>query len=218
MSLIIRAEKRTIFGKNASRRIRSKGKIPAILYGTEIENVPLIVDKKDIFKVVKSETGENTIFKIVFDSEEKDAMIKEIQKDPTTDELLHADLIHISLDRPIRLSVPVIARGEAVGVKAEGGFVDFITREIEIECLPRDIPEHIEIDISPLHLNQSLKVQDIRAPEGVRIISDPSLVIVHIEPPAVEEVKVGVEEEVISVEKEPEIIKKGKAEEEEEKE
>jgi len=219
MSLIIKSEKREIFGKNASRRLRKEGRLPAVLYGENEGNVHLILGKKDIFNILKLETKENTIFKIVFNSEERDVMIKELQIDPTTDELLHVDLVQIAMDRAIRVSVPIVPMGEAIGVKAEGGFVDFITREVEIECLPKDIPEHITIDISPLHLNQSIKVGDVAPPQGVKFISDPSVVLLLIEVPHKEEAEVKPPEEVVVAEaKEPEVIKKERAEKEEEKE
>lgn len=220
MGFRIKAEKRETFGKNASRRIRNDGKIPAILYGEGTLNIPLVLAKKDIFQILKSETRENTIFKVVFDSETRDTMIKELQRDPTTDELLHADLIQIAMDKALRVSVPIVPKGEAIGVKTEGGFLDFMTREVEIECLPGNIPEHIEIDISGLHLHQSLKVGDVAPLEGVRVISDPSTVLVLVEVPhKEEEVEVKeVEEEIVTEEKEPEVIKKERVEEKEEKE
>ncbi len=221
MSFKIKGDKRELFGKNASRRMRKEGKIPVILYGPDIENAPLILERKDVFMILKSESGENTVFKVSFDSKTIDTMIKEIQRDPVTDEILHADLIQIAMDKAIRVSVPIVSVGEAVGVKAEGGFVDFVTREIEIECLPADIPDHIEIDVSDLHMNQSLQVEDITPPEGVEIISEPSTVIVHIEAPMAEEEVVEEEveeEEIIGEEEEPEVIKKEKEKEEEEEE
>lgn len=215
MSFMIKAEKRENFGKNVSRRMRIKGKIPVILYGPDIVNVPLTLEKKDIFMILKSESGENTVFKVSFDSETRNAMIKEIQKDPVTDEILHADIIQIVMDKAIRVAVPIVPVGEAVGVKAEGGFVDFVTREIEIECFPKDIPDNIEIDISSLHINQSIKVEDVFPPEGVEIVSDPNTVIVHIKVPVVEE-EVVEEEEIIGEGEEPEVIKKEKVEEDKE--
>lgn len=218
MSVTIKAERREIFGKNASRRLRREGKIPAVLYGSFEINVPLILRKKDVFGVLKSETGENTIFKVSYNSETRDAMIKELQRDPVTDEILHADFIQIMMDKTVRVSVPIVAVGEAVGVKTEGGFLDFITREIEMECLPKDIPEHIEVDISGLHLRQSLKVEDINLPEEIMVISDPDAILVLVEAPLKEEEIEEEEEEVISEEEEPEVIKKEKVEEEKEEE
>lgn len=219
MSITVKAERREIFGKNASRRIRRNDMIPAILYGKNEASVPLTLKKKDIFEILKSETGENTVFKVSFDTETKNIMIKELQSDPVTDEILHADLIQIAMDEAIRVSVPVIAVGEAVGVKGEGGFVDFHTRELDIECLPKDIPEHIEIDISNLHLRQSFKAGDITLQEDIKFLSDPDAILVLIEVPAKEEeieVEEEEEEEVIAEGEEPEVIKKEKEKEVEE--
>ena len=219
MGFIIKAEKRAVFGKGGSRRLRKEGMIPTILYGGRDTNVPLALKKKDIFKVLKSEAGENTIFQVSFDSEKRNAMIKELQRDPVTDEILHADLIQIVMDKTIRVSVPVVSVGEAVGVKAEGGFVDFITREVEIECLPKDIPEYIEVDISSLHVHQSVKVDDVKPPEGVEIITEKDTVLILIGVPTKEEiVEEEKEEEVIAEEEEPEVVKKEKEEVEGEKE
>lgn len=215
MSFKIKAEKRGAFGKNASRRLRREGMMPAVLYGADRANVPLTLKKKDIFTILMSESRERTIFQISYDSELKNVMIKELQRNPVTDEILHADFIQIAMDRAIRVSIPVITVGEAVGVKTEGGFVELITREVEIECLPKNIPERMEVDISNLHLRQSLKVGDLTAPEGVKLISHPDTLLVLIEAPSKEEeVAVEAKEEVVAVPAEPEVIKKERAEEE----
>jgi large subunit ribosomal protein L25 len=213
MEIKIKGEKRDIFGKNASRRLRREGKIPAVLYGARSENVSLALDKKDLFQILRSESGENTIFKISYNSTTKDVMIKDLQMDPANDELLHVDLIMIAMDKEIRVTVPIVLMGEAIGVKAEGGFVDFVTREIEIECLPRAIPEHIEVDISALHLHQSVKIEEIALPKGAKWISEPETVIALIHPQAKEEAVVKEaeeEEEVFAEGEEPEVIKKEK--------
>lgn len=216
MSFTIKAEKRDAFGKNASRRMRRQGKIPAILYGEGSLSVPLALAKKDVIMILKSEAGENTIFKVSYDSKAQDAMFKELQIDSISDELLHADLIHISMDKAIRVAVPIQLLGDPVGAKTEGGFVDFITREVEIECLPRDIPEHIKVDISALHLHQSLKMSEIAPPEGVKFISDPSTVVVLIGVPhKEEEVVKPAEEAAVAEPTEPEVIKRERAEKEE---
>jgi len=217
MSLAFNAEKRDIFGKNASRRLRREGKVPAVLYGAGIENVPLSLSKKDIFTVMKTETRENTIFKVNYDAVSQDVMIKEIQKNPATDELFHVDLVQILMDRVIRIAVPLQLTGEAVGVKTEGGFVDFVTREIDVECLPSNIPELIPVEISGLHLHQSLKVSDLVPPPGVKFMEEPGTVIVLIQVPHAEEVEAKPVEEAAAEEiKEPEVIKKERAEKEEE--
>ncbi|MGB9765258.1 MAG: 50S ribosomal protein L25 [Candidatus Saccharicenans sp.] len=216
MTLVIKAEKRTELGKNASGRLRRQGFIPAILYGEKVENIPLILKKKDLIGILKSETGENTIFRVVFDSEERDVMIKEVQINPINDELLHADLIQISMDKPVRVSVPVELTGEAIGVKTEGGIVDFLLRELSIECLPRDIPEAIKVDISNLHIHQSFKVQNLEVPAGIKILHDPGAAIVVISSVAEEAAPAPAEEVVEAAEvKEPEVIKKERKKEEE---
>jgi len=222
MSLVIKSEKRDSFGKNASRRIRKGGLIPVILYGEGGGNVPLVVSKKDIVKILKSESGENTIFRIAFDSEETDVMIKALQLDSTTDELLHADLIKIVMDKEIRVQVPIELVGEAIGVKSEGGFVDFMAREVEIECLPGNIPDHLTIDISELHLHQAVKAAEVVTPEGVKLLTDPAAVIVMVQVPHEEKVEAKPEEEAAAEAAataepaEPEVIKKERAPKEEE--
>jgi large subunit ribosomal protein L25 len=215
MSLTITAEKREALGKNASYRVRRQGRVPAVLYGEGLGTMALSLDKKDIISILKSDTGENTLFKVGLDGETWDAMIKALQVDPVSDELLHVDLIQISMDKAVHVSIPVEHTGEAVGVKAEGGFVDFVTRELEVECLPKDIPEQITIDISGLHLHQSIKVSDLVPPSGVKIITEPNTVLVLIQVPheeKVEEKKEG--EEVAAAPEEaaePEVIKKERA-------
>jgi large subunit ribosomal protein L25 len=217
MSLTIKAEKRDAFGKNVSRRLRKEGKMPAILYGEGTASVPLTLTKKDVIVILKSESGENTIFKVAFDSKLRDAMIKELQINPVTDELVHADLIQISMDKAIRVNVPVVLQGEPIGVKTEGGFVDFMARELEIECLPKDIPDQIKVEISELRLHQSLKISDVAPPEGVKFIGDPAAVVVLIGVPHKEEEVVKPVEEVAAAEPaEPEVIKKERPEKEEE--
>ena len=222
MSLIIKGEKRSRFGKNASRKLRREGKVPAILYGKGEPGIPLALDKKEIFEILRSETGENTLFKTSFDSGSWDTMIKDVQVDPVSDEILHVDLIQIAMDKAIRVSIPVVVTGEAVGVRTEGGFIDLITREIEVECFPKDIPEHIEVNVSGLHLHQSIKIEEMTPLPNVEIVSDPHAVVVLIEAPTKEEVVAAEEEkeeevEVMAEEEEPEVIKKEKVEEEEEK-
>ena len=216
MNIVVKTEKRQGLGTNASRRLRAQGFVPAVLYGESMESTPLVLNKKDIVQIMRLETGENTIFKVAVDAEAYDAMIKDLQVNPATDELLHVDLIRISMDKPIRVAVPVVHRGEPVGVKTEGGFVDFVTREIEIECLPREIPESLEIDIAELHINQSFKVQGMAIPAGVKVLTDPNTVLVLISMPHKEEEPFPGEKpegEVAAEEpKEPEVIKKERAE------
>jgi large subunit ribosomal protein L25 len=218
MNIVVKTEKRQGLGSNAARRLRAQGFVPAVLYGESMATIPLVLNKKDIVQILRLESGENTIFKIAVDADAYDAMIKELQIDPATDELLHVDLIRISMDKPIKVTVPVVHRGEPVGVKTEGGFVDFVTREVEVECLPRDIPESLSIDISELHIQQSFKVGSMAVPDGVKVLTDPGTVLVLISLPHKEEEFPGEkpEGEVAAEEpKEPEVIKKERAEKEE---
>jgi len=217
MNIVVKSEKRQGLGSNAARRLRAQGFIPAVLYGESMESQPLVLSKKDIIQILRLESGENTIFKVAVDADLYDAMIKDLQVDPSTDELLHADLIRISMDKPVRITVPVVHRGEPVGVKTEGGFIDFITREVEVECLPRDIPESLSIDISELHINQSFKAENMAVPAGVRLITEPETVLVLVSMPHKEEEFPGEkpEEAVAEEPKEPEVIKKERAEKEE---
>jgi large subunit ribosomal protein L25 len=217
MDTVIKSEKRQGLGKNAARRLRAQGFVPAVLYGESMDSVPLVLNKKDVVRILKLESGENTIFRVGFDAEEYDAMIRELQVEPATDELLHVDLIRIAMDKPIRVTVPIVHRGDPVGVKAEGGFIDFVTREVDVECLPRDIPESIEIDISGLHIQQVFKVENVTAPAGVRILTEPGTALVLISVPHKEEEFPGEkpEEAVAEEAKEPEVIKKERVEKEE---
>ncbi|HZX10736.1 MAG TPA: 50S ribosomal protein L25 [Acidobacteriota bacterium] len=220
MTMTVKAEARESVGKNAARRIRSEGRVPAILYGPKTKNIPLVLSKQDIFSILKSERGENTIFKVAFDSKKKNVMIKDYQLDVISDELLHVDLIEIAMREVIEVTVQIVLTGEAVGVKSEGGFVDFQNREVEIKCLPKDIPDQIKVDISDLHLNQSIKIEDLEPPENVEFITDPKTVIAHVMLPEEEEIEEEeIEEELIAEGEEPEVIgeEKEEAEEEEEK-
>jgi large subunit ribosomal protein L25 len=223
MSLVISSEKRDAFGKNASYRIRQSGKLPAILYGEGVASVPLVLAKKDVIQILKSELGLNTLFRVALGAEERDVMIKDVQIDPTTDEVLHADLIQIAMDKVIRVQVPIELLGEAVGVKTEGGFIDFMTRELAIECLPARIPESFTVDVTELHIHQSLKASDIPLAEGIKLITDPGTVIALVQVPHEEKVEAApVEEGVEGVEgaapAEPEVIKKERAEKDKEEE
>jgi large subunit ribosomal protein L25 len=220
MSLVIRTEKRDAFGKNASYRIRRTGRIPAILYGEGQASLPLVLNKKDVIQILKSELALNTLFKVAFGTEERDVMIKDVQIDPTTDEVLHADLILIAMDKIIRVPVPIELVGEAYGVKTEGGFIDFMTRDLIIECLPARIPERFAVDVTGLHLHQSIKASEVVLPEGIKLITEPGAVIALVQMPHEEKVEAAVVEEgaEAAAPAEPEVIKKERVEKAEEKE
>ena len=221
MDATLQAERRDGRGKNEARRLRASGRIPAVVYGVEKgKAVEVAVDPKVLSRILHSESGVNTLIGLELDGGNTRVMVKEYQLDPIDHKLLHADFYQVAMDKTVTLTVPIMLKGEAKGVKQQGGLVDFVSREIEIEVLPGDIPEHIDIDVSELMLNQGIRVRDLQT-EGAKWkpISDGDLMIVHVVAPKAEEPAPGaVEAAVPAAPVEPEVIKKGKTEKEEEKE
>ncbi len=210
--ILIEAKRRAPGGKNANRRLRTAGLIPAVLYGRGREPVPLSVEPKAVVDILYSESGQNTIFSLSVDGgEQTNAMVKEYQLDPVRGRLIHTDFVQIAMDRLLEVSVNVELVGEAEGVKA-GGLLDFVTRAIDLECLPADIPDSIKVDVGHLKINDYVRVKNIEFGPKIKVLTDPEVVIVTISPP--------LKEEVVPVEAapaeaaEPEVIKKGKATEE----
>lgn len=222
MDLTLQAEKRETKGKNAARRLRAAGRIPAVVYGVEKNKaVDIAVDPKVLSRIMHSESGVNSLIALqgLEGAAEARVMVKEYQLDPIKHNLLHADFYQIAMDKMLTVTVPFVLKGEARGVKQQGGIVDFVNREIEIEVLPADIPEHIEVDISELMLNQGIRVRDLKT-EGVKwtALSDEDLMIVHVVAPRTEEVTAAAPEAAAApAGAEPEVIKKGKTEKDEEK-
>ncbi|HZI94969.1 MAG TPA: 50S ribosomal protein L25 [Patescibacteria group bacterium] len=214
--IVVEAEKRTDLGKNASRRIRRSGKIPAVLYGGDGSVETLAVDPKHLEAILHSEAGENTLFGVNLMPGGRvpgRVMIKEHQVDPITDRVTHADLMRIAMDKAIRVQVTIHHVGIAKGVKLQGGILDHPLREVEVECLPADIPERIEVDITELDLGKSLRVSDLTAPPGVKILTDPATAFISVVAPTVEKEPVAaVEGAAVEAPTEPELIRKGKAE------
>jgi large subunit ribosomal protein L25 len=212
MPTVIEAQARTPGGKNANKRLRKAGRIPAVIYGRGKQPVVVSVNPNEVRAILYSETGRNTIFAVSVDgSAQNNAMVKEYQLDPVQGNLIHADFLEIAMDRLLELTVNVELVGEAEGVKIDGGIMDFVTRSIEVECLPSDIPESIKVDVSALKINDYIRVKNILTAAKVKILSDPEIVIVTIVPPIKEEVPV---EAAVVEAAEPEVIKKGKAVEE----
>jgi large subunit ribosomal protein L25 len=208
---LIEVQKRTPGGKNVNRRLRKSGIIPAVMYGPGKEPVPVSVDPDIIQDILHSESGHNSIFSINVDgSEQNNAMVKDYQLDPVLGALTHVDFIQIAMDRLLQLTVNIELVGESQGVKIDGGIMDFVTREIEVECLPADIPESIKMEVSQLKINDYIRVKHIEVDSKVKILTDPEVVIVTIVPPVKEEVAT----EQAAVTDEPEVIKKGKTGEE----
>ena len=220
MDTTLQAEKRDGRGKNEARRLRAGGRIPAVVYGIEKDTATAIaVDPKALSKILHSESGANTLIGLQFDGTDTRVMVKEYQLDPIDHKLLHADFYQIAMDRTLTVTVPIVLKGEARGMKQQAGIVDFVNREIEIEVLPGDIPESIEVDISELLLHQGVRVRDLST-EGVKwqAVSEPETMIVHVVPlRAEEEAAPAAEVAAPAATTEPEVIKKGKAEDEEEK-
>jgi large subunit ribosomal protein L25 len=210
--IVVSAEKRRELGKNANRRIRSLGKIPAVVYGRGVEATAISVDPRDVHRILHSETGHNTIFKLRVDSDATDVLIKDYQLDPVRDSLLHADFQVISMDRKMTFEVPIQAVGTASGVKT-GGILDTVLREIQVECLPGDVPDHIRVDVTELDIGDSVRVAELQVETSrVNMISEPDLVVLTVVAPHVE-AEPEVEEEEVA---EPELV--GANGEEEEKE
>jgi large subunit ribosomal protein L25 len=223
MDATLQAEKRETRGKNEARRLRASGRIPAVLYGSEKgKAIEIAVDPKVLSRILHSESGVNTLIGLQLDGGDTRVLVKEYQLDPIDHKLLHADFYQVAMDKTLTLTVPIVLKGEARGVKQQGGIVDFVNREIEIEVLPANIPEHILVDVSELLMNQGFRVRDIQT-EGARWtpVSDPDMMIVHVVAPKAEEPEPTAEAVAAAAAPaapaEPEVIKKGKVEKEEEK-
>ena len=223
MEATLEAVKREGRGKNEANRLRAAGQIPAVVYGTRKdgkapEGVSVAVDPKAVLRILHSDTGANTLISLKLDGSESRVMVKEYQLDPITHALLHADFYQLALDRAITVPVPIQLKGEPKGVKLQGGIVDFVSREIEVECLPTQIPENIVVDISELTLNEAIRVRDLAESPTWKAVTEPDTMIVHV-------VTIKAEAEPVVAEAaattaaapaEPEVIKKGKTEKEEE--
>jgi large subunit ribosomal protein L25 len=208
----INVEKREEVGKGAARSLRRKNMIPAVLYRAG-DSLPVQFSKKDISRFINATAGEQVMVNLQFgDGSSRFALMKDYQTDPADGELLHADFFEVSLTEEVKVTVHVALAGEPIGVRRDGGILQYLLREIEVECLPDKIPGHIEVDISNLEIGQSIRVGDLRLGEGIKVLNEPDEVIINIVAPAVEEVA---PVEVAAPEiKEPEVIKKGKKEEE----
>ena len=213
--IVVAAESRTDTGKNVNRRLRTRGLIPGVLYGAKKEAVPVAVSPKEITSILRSKTGENTLFELEIGGSRRKVILKEFQIEPLKGSLLHADFYEVALDKAIEVKVHIEVAGVPVGVKTEGGLIDFVTRELEIECLPADIPEKIVVDVSELELGKHVRVGDLKPPDKVKILTEPDIVIAHVVAPRAEEVAATSAEAAPAAEgavAEPEVIKKGKAE------
>jgi large subunit ribosomal protein L25 len=216
--IIVEATPREDRGKNAARRMRQKGQVPAVLYGGKDDAVTVSVNAKQLGTILRSQSGHNTIFKVKLPvGGEQTAIVKDWQVDPVKGSLLHVDLLRIAMDVRMRVKIPVHTFGEPQGVKLQGGIFEMVTREVEIECLPLEIPGEFRVDVTELMIGKQLRAGDVPMDETkMRLLTDPLRVIAHVVTLRVEEEKPA---EAVAAEAaapaEPEVIKKGKKEVEE---
>jgi large subunit ribosomal protein L25 len=215
--IIVEAAPRETRGKNAARRLRVAGQVPAVLYGGKEGAQSLSVNTKQVSAILRSVSGHNTIFKVKTEHAEQTAIVKDWQVDPVKGTLVHVDLLRIAMDVRMRVKVPVQVFGEPQGVKLQGGVFEMVIREVEIECLPNDIPTEFRMDITSLMMGQQLRASDIQVdPAKVKMLTDPARVLAHVVALRVEEEKPA---DAVAAEAatpaEPELIKKGKKETEE---
>ena len=225
MEATLEVVKREGRGKNEANRLRASGKIPGIVYGARKDGeapqaISVAVDPKALLKILHSDSGANTLISLTVEGSESRVMVKEYQLDPVTHALLHADFYQLAMDKAITVTVPIQLKGEARGVKLQGGIVDFVNRQIEVETLPTDIPEHIEVDVSELMLGQAIRVRELPENPKWKTVTDGDTMIVHVVALKVEEPAAATPEAapVAGAAAEPEVIKKGKTDKEEEDE
>jgi len=210
----VEAEPREDFGKNTARRLRHAGRIPAVVYGGGGPAIPIVVDPRKIWEILRSESGHNAIFTLdIRGKAPARVMLRDWQVDPVHGDLLHVDMVRVARDARLKLKVPVHITGEAKGVKVQGGIFEFVLREVEIECLPDDIPDHIAVDVTELTIGRNLRVADLPVGEKVKVLTDAARVVAHVVALKAEEEKPAAEV-VEAAPAEPEVIRKGKPEEE----
>jgi large subunit ribosomal protein L25 len=225
MEAVLEAVKRTTVGKNENNRTRAAGRVPAIVYGAQkagdaIAPLSVAVDPKPFMRILHSSSGMNTLITLKVAGEgDARVLVKEVQLDPITHQPLHADFYRVNMDRRIRVTVPVVLKGEPRGVKVEGGVLDFLTREIEMECLPAEIPNSIEVDVAGLGLNDAIYVRDVAKDVTWQPVTELDTMLAHVvtlrvveEAPAAEGAVAAPAPAAAGTE--PEVIKKGKIEKE----
>jgi large subunit ribosomal protein L25 len=219
MEATLEAVSRDTFGKNEARRTRRAGKVPAVLYGDGKDAMPIAVEPKALLKILHSDSGANTLIALkIAGGASSRVLVKNYQLDPVTHHLLHADFYRIAMDKVLRVTVPITVKGEAPGVKQQAGILEFIRREIEVECLPGDIPEHIELDVTGLMLHQGIRVREIPVNPKLKFVSDADAMLLHVIMPKAEEAPAPADAAAAAAPAapaEPEVIKKGKKDEEE---
>jgi large subunit ribosomal protein L25 len=221
MDAVLEAVRRDTKGGGEAGRLRRTGRIPAVIYGGESGKAESItLDPKALMRILQSQAGMNTLIALRLEgAADTRVLLKAFQVHPLSQQILHADLYRVAMDRVLRVTVPVHLTGEAKGVKIQGGIVDFVHRELVVECLPGDIPEHITVNVTELMLNDGVRVRDIQSEGKWKPISEPDMLIVHVIAPKVEaEAATPDAAATPGAPAEPEVIKKGKTEKEGEKE
>ena len=216
MEAVLDAAERTQRGKNEARRLRASGKIPAVVYGEKEGGRAIAVDPKILSRILKTGQGANTLIALNLPGAgDARVLVREYQLDPITHDLLHADFYRIAMDKLLRVQVSIVARGEPKGVKQQGGVLDVVHRQIEVECLPADIPNTIEVDVTELMVGQSIRVKDIATNPKWKAVTEPELMLLHVIIPKVEETPTpeAAAAGTAATPAEPEVIKKGKKEE-----
>ncbi len=187
MEAVLDAVEREQRGKNEAKRLRAAGKIPAVVYGVREGGKAIAVDPKPLTRILQTELGANTLIRLNLPGGgDARVLVKEYQYDPVTHQLLHADFYRVAMDKAIRVNVSVVPRGEPKGVKQQGGVLDIVHRQVEIECLPTDIPNHIEVDVSEMMVGQSVRVRDIATDPKWQAVSDPDMMLLQVIIPKVE--------------------------------
>ena len=217
MDAVLDAVERTQRGKNEARRLRATGRIPAVVYGVREGGKAISVDPKVLARILRTEQGANTLIALNLPGGgDARVLVREYQLDPVTHDLLHADFYRVAMDKLIRVQVTVVPQGEPKGVKQQGGVLDIVHRQIEIECLPADIPNHIEVDVREMMVGESIRVRDVATDPKWKAVDDPETMILHVIIPRVEEVAATPEAAAAgaagAAAAEPEVIKKGKKE------
>ncbi len=210
---ILEAQPRQPGNKNAARRVRVAGKVPGVVYGAGKETAVIAVDPRQVLRILHSETGHNTIFDLALGSDRIKAMIVDWQFEPIKGKLLHVDLQRIAMDQKLTVTVPIVLKGEPEGVKTQGGILEQLLREVELECLPADIPKSIEADVSHLVFGVDIRVRDLAHGDKLKFLTDEDRMVAHITT-VKEEVVVTPEAvaDATAAPAEPEVIKKGKQE------
>ena len=208
IDIVVPAQPRATRGKNEARRLRVSGQIPAVIYGAFKDPAPIAVSPKEITRILRGKSGHNSIFDVQIEGGERTPVIlADEQYDPVKGSLLHVDLRRIDLTRKLRVSIPIHVSGEAKGVKQQGGVLDVVTRAIEIECVPEDIPDEYDVSVTELMIGNAIRVSDLPVKSGVRVLTSGDAVVAHV---------VGIKEEAAPADgvkaAEPEVVKKGKKE------